>query len=1214
MFYLFFIVHMYTFKKLFAGVSAAAIVATQAMTAVVYGATGLNDPEFDAALAWMYETGLTKYNTADAFRPYDTLTREQAAKFYAEFAVKALGMTVTTTVQPDFADLSTADATLRDSIVQSYQLGLFKGTAGNFLPQAPLTKAAALTVLVRALAGTQDENVEPWWSNYFLKAKELGLTKETDVYAIDRSITRYEVALMLYRAAKDSDGNTGTDGGDDGVDLGDLLGDLLGGDTGTGSTTGTGTGSTDNGTTTGDDTGDDLSDVEGSVLEVALNPTTPAYTRLPKNSDGVVAAKFDLSAGDKDVTVGSITFKRIGDGSKNAVSNIAVFTRDGRVSKDKSFNSSADEAVVNFNPALKIAAGTTKTINGVVSVGSTAGSQFALQITAINADAEVNSTLPITASLMEVGTTTATQLTLTSTGSISNPKLGEKQVEVAKFKIKNNSTDNEKVMIDSITLEQNGSIKEDTDLVNFTLTIDGKSVASTANTVGGYVTFNLVDPYTIADGKTVEFKVLTDIIGGAGDTVMFTIEKPLDITARGSKYAGIDIAINDDTELQTVTVQAWEVTLIAIDPTVTEVRKDKDDVVLWTIKIESKAGKALELDKFRVTIDRTSGTAALSGILEQVELYDSTNGGTYDLPCSVSSASQLVCGDDINVTIPDTGSITFVVRADTLNTDLVAGTSFRAQVRYGSSNGFVIKETTDDKVVSDVSPSTLTFKTINGQTAGATLSVIPTTTTRNAVIGSKDVPAMEFEVKADDSSDLAIDEITVTASSISGAFDNGTVSEVKLYVDSIADANLLDRVSGSNIASNTVTFDGFNVKVTKNMNRKFFVTVAIVDDITKATSTFRLGIASTGAISIEDEDNDDVFVASTGASNTLVTVRGAGSLSAVVDNADSEVDKAKNVLGGVDKSPFVASFEVTATNEPVKIKDLNIVAAGASGTQFANVVEQVVLFGNDKTTVIGTESVTGPTVTFDNINYTVEEGSQNIYVKLKTRQIGKDKAGSQSADITLSMAVTDAEGANSGKTLSSFPTTSNSLAFAVIPVRISNVQFVDSANGISRASRLNNGENNVAIIAVTTEASINSDTATNSSLKTLLKQIQLRVTHFNATSWTTVNSVSIEKINGTTGSVAGTLSLAGGSGTATFDTTGLGTDAEISNQSVVHYVVKANVTKNGPQDNDDYVKVEFAGFTNSQVLYSSNDSVYSGTNVTDLRIGLTRLDGTQVNE
>lgn len=547
---------MYTFKKLFAGVSAAAIVATQAMTAVVYGATGLNDPEFDAALAWMYETGLTKYNTADAFRPYDTLTREQAAKFYAEFAVKALGMTVTTTVQPDFADLSTADATLRDSIVQSYQLGLFKGTAGNFLPQAPLTKAAALTVLVRALAGTQDENVEPWWSNYFLKAKELGLTKETDVYAIDRSITRYEVALMLYRAAKDSDGNTGTDGGDDGVDLGDLLGDLLGGDTGTGSTTGTGTGSTDNGTTTGDDTGDDLSDVEGSVLEVALNPTTPAYTRLPKNSDGVVAAKFDLSAGDKDVTVGSITFKRIGDGSKNAVSNIAVFTRDGRVSKDKSFNSSADEAVVNFNPALKIAAGTTKTINGVVSVGSTAGSQFALQITAINADAEVNSTLPITASLMEVGTTTATQLTLTSTGSISNPKLGEKQVEVAKFKIKNNSTDNEKVMIDSITLEQNGSIKEDTDLVNFTLTIDGKSVASTANTVGGYVTFNLVDPYTIADGKTVEFKVLTDIIGGAGDTVMFTIEKPLDITARGSKYAGIDIAINDDTELQTVTVQA----------------------------------------------------------------------------------------------------------------------------------------------------------------------------------------------------------------------------------------------------------------------------------------------------------------------------------------------------------------------------------------------------------------------------------------------------------------------------------------------------------------------------------------------------------------------------------------------------------------------------------------------------------------------------------
>lgn len=395
----------------------------------------------------------------------------------------------------------------------------------------------------------------------------------------------------------------------------------------------------------------------------------------------------------------------------------------------------------------------------------------------------------------------------------------------------------------------------------------------------------------------------------------------------------------------------------------------------------------MEIEDFRVTIENVSTSVNLANVLEEVELYDETNGGTYDLSCT--GTTTLTCEDEVNVTIPESGSMTLAIRANTLDNATVATAKFRAKVQYNS--GFTIKETSDDTTVSDVSPSTVTFKTINGTSSNATLSVIPTTATRNAVIGAKDVPAMEFEVKADDSSDISIDEVVVTASSISGAFNNSTVSELKIYVDSISESNLLDRVSGSNIASNTVTFDGFKVNVTKNTSKKFFVTASIVDDVTKATSTFRLGIATTGAVSIEDEDSDDVFVSTTGASNTLITVRGAGSLNATVDNSDSEVDKAKNVLGNV-TSAFVASYELTATNEPVKIKDLNITAAGASGSSLANVVSEVILFANDKTTIIGRESVTSSTVTFDNINHVVAEGSENVYVKVVTRQIGKDKA------------------------------------------------------------------------------------------------------------------------------------------------------------------------------------------------------------------------------
>lgn len=80
-------------------------------------------------------------------------------------------------------------------------MGLFRGTLGAFLYNQPLTKAQALAVLVRALEWSQDETVSPRWRNYFDLSRSLGLTKEKNVLAVDIPVTRYEMALLLYRAA-----------------------------------------------------------------------------------------------------------------------------------------------------------------------------------------------------------------------------------------------------------------------------------------------------------------------------------------------------------------------------------------------------------------------------------------------------------------------------------------------------------------------------------------------------------------------------------------------------------------------------------------------------------------------------------------------------------------------------------------------------------------------------------------------------------------------------------------------------------------------------------------------------------------------------------------------------------------------------------------------------------------------------------------------------
>ena len=85
-------------------------------------------------------------------------------------------------------------------IASTCSYGIFKGSQGKFLAQNPLTKAEALTVLIRILEGkSSKEDLSPWRTVYFIKAKGISLTKETEVNALSRAITREEIALLIHR-------------------------------------------------------------------------------------------------------------------------------------------------------------------------------------------------------------------------------------------------------------------------------------------------------------------------------------------------------------------------------------------------------------------------------------------------------------------------------------------------------------------------------------------------------------------------------------------------------------------------------------------------------------------------------------------------------------------------------------------------------------------------------------------------------------------------------------------------------------------------------------------------------------------------------------------------------------------------------------------------------------------------------------------------------
>jgi hypothetical protein len=258
--------------------------------------------------------------------------------------------------------------------------------------------------------------------------------------------------------------------------------------------------------------------------------------------------------------------------------------------------------------------------------------------------------------------------------------------------------------------------------------------------------------------------VKADITGGANKKVEFYIDNELDVSATASKYGYVNVTNNVTTALVSeVTIQAGEITITSTDATKTDIRKDKNDVEFGRIKIVANAGKELELQQFKVKFVNSdaSSPANVDAILENVELYDETNGTVYDLS-TVSGAATTTetYGDtDLAVAIANGGELVLVIRADTKNVS-IDGAKLTASVNVASD--VVIKELEDDTTVTDVVPAAVTFKTVDGVASAVVINNVALSATKAAVVGSTGTEVLEFEVKSDnDASDLTVDELKV---------------------------------------------------------------------------------------------------------------------------------------------------------------------------------------------------------------------------------------------------------------------------------------------------------------------------------------------------------------------------------------------------------------------------------------------------------------------
>ncbi len=85
-----------------------------------------SDAWMQKSVAWLFDIGATRYDTVAAFGANRGITREEAAKFFAQVKMDRSDNAIDGDFSCEFDDMATADQTLKASISQACELGIMK--------------------------------------------------------------------------------------------------------------------------------------------------------------------------------------------------------------------------------------------------------------------------------------------------------------------------------------------------------------------------------------------------------------------------------------------------------------------------------------------------------------------------------------------------------------------------------------------------------------------------------------------------------------------------------------------------------------------------------------------------------------------------------------------------------------------------------------------------------------------------------------------------------------------------------------------------------------------------------------------------------------------------------------------------------------------------------------------------------------------------------
>lgn len=178
------------------------LLAVGVLTLGSFAPTIVHAQSSSAVIDWMYSNNLTIFNTQETFWRDRPVTRWEISKFFTKFAELIGKQKTRTTAECQFNDIDGYDYTLKPTIIAACEYGLVKWFQGNYFPNKNLTGAEALTVIIRAVLGPQDETWNPRWDRYHSAGQALGILDNEWVWDLDSPVTRGTVGTWLFRAWK----------------------------------------------------------------------------------------------------------------------------------------------------------------------------------------------------------------------------------------------------------------------------------------------------------------------------------------------------------------------------------------------------------------------------------------------------------------------------------------------------------------------------------------------------------------------------------------------------------------------------------------------------------------------------------------------------------------------------------------------------------------------------------------------------------------------------------------------------------------------------------------------------------------------------------------------------------------------------------------------------------------------------------------------------